>query len=398
MTRFLMDISRTLSRVGRGHPTGIDRVEIAYIRATFERDPNAVALAAMGREFVLVPLRNVVEVLPELLSARPLRRPSWRDALRLKLPAAQRAARSLLRSASIRKARTPGDLLAGQRYAQYLNVGHTNLTEASLQAVRATGATIRVMVHDIIPLDHPEFTRQRAVAVFRDRMQATARHADQIICNSAVTEGRVRAVFPGWGRCPDTLVAHLGVDPSPLQHAPAEHPSFVVLGTIEPRKNHAILLDAWQTIRTDATLRIIGRRGWRNKAVFDRLDAGPPGVEEIADADDATLHAHLAEARALLFPSYDEGFGLPALEAAQMGLPVVCSDIPVFHEILGGYATFLPPDDAGAWTEAILALACAPAGRHNGAEMATPTPPIPRWDSHFRRVLGENSRAVEGFE
>lgn len=390
MTRTLIDITRTLSRVGRGNPTGIDRVELAYIRGVFDRDPDAVALAAMGRERVLVPLRAVVEALPELLSNRPARRPSWRDAFRLKLPPAQRAARSLLRSAAIRSHRRIEPLLRGLSFDRYFNVGHSNLTEDSLTTVKATGAAIWVMVHDLIPLDYPQYTRERVVAGFRARMRAVARHADVVICNSEETRTRVQDVFGGWGRVPDTLVAHLGVEPSDLRHAPAPQPSFVILGTIEPRKNHALLLDVWEDIGNDARLHVIGRRGWRNEAVFARLNAQPPGVREISDADDAALNRHLSEARALLFPSFAEGYGLPALEAAQMGLPVICSNLPVFHEILGDYATYLLPDDRAAWVAAIRALAAATPSGHNGGDLATPPPPIPRWDSHFRHVFGEN--------
>src|SRR5205823_1812943 len=112
-------------------------------------------------------------------------------------------------------------------------------------------------------------------------------------------------------------------------------PYFVVLSTIEPRKNHELLLRLWQRLaeRHGAAaprLVLVGHRGWENDAVFKLLDSlrgNSPHVVECPDLDDAALAAVLRGARALLSPSFAEGFGLPVVEALALGTPAIASDI-----------------------------------------------------------------------
>lgn len=394
MTRYLLDITRTISRVGHGWPTGIDRVELAYVRELTRRDPNALGLARLSAEQVVVPLSQVARVVQNLVTGRVPGRLSMRDVFRLKLPYEQRAARSFLRRLAMARSRSAADALADLKATDYVNVGHTNLDAQHLSALSKAGLTIHVMVHDLIPLTHPEFTRPDTRAGFEARMRAVAAHADRVICNSAATESDVLGWFSRWGRPPPTVAAHLGVPPPSATHAPASAPSFVALGTIEPRKNHAVLFAAWEMLARDGPppiLKVIGKRGWLNEDVFAWLDASPLArahVIEMADVDDAELAAHLSSARALLFPSRVEGFGLPALEAAAIGLPVICSELPVFRELLGDAATYLPVDDATAWAEAVRTVAQSPFRRQDGDRQATTSPTIPTWDSHFRHVFG----------
>ncbi|MEM9852320.1 MAG: glycosyltransferase family 1 protein, partial [Pseudomonadota bacterium] len=286
---------------------------------------------------------------------------------------------------------TPAAALATVGAQEYVNVGHTNLNDAVMAAVRP--ALITVMVHDLIPITHPQYTRAGVTERFAGRMTATATHADRVIANSHATARDVERIFPAFGRTPPVSVAHLGVEASALRHAPAPPGEFICLGTIEPRKNHAVLLDAWQRlseIGTPPPLLFAGRRGWRNRKVFARLDARPQGVTEDATLSDAALWPRLAAARALLFPSRVEGYGLPALEAAQIGLPVLATDLPVFRELLGPWATYLPPDDPAAWARGVSDIAKIPLGVRGSSRSGIEQPPIPRWHSHFRHVFGED--------
>lgn len=401
MTGCCLDISRTLSRIGRGRPTGIDRVELAYVRELARRDPGALGLVAIRDRFLLVPLSAVAAHLPELLDGSHAGRTGLRDAVRFKLPREQRKARSFLRRHAVARGTRPAALLRQHGVDVYFNVGHANLVHRHLAALGRAGIAVRVMVHDLIPLTHPQFTRPQVTAAFRDRMRAVAQTADLVICNSAATQAAVMAHFPGFGRVPETMVAHLGVEPLAMAHRPADPPTFVILGTIEPRKNHAMLLSVWERLagardgaRAGAgavpQLRIIGRRGWMNADVFHWLDTHPlsgVAVQEMRDLPDAALGAELSRARALLFPSFAEGFGLPALEAAQAGLPVICSDIPVFREVLGDCATFLDPGNADAWHDCIASVAKKPASRQ---DMPEKRPSIPGWDTHFGHVFRED--------
>jgi glycosyltransferase involved in cell wall biosynthesis len=167
---------------------------------------------------------------------------------------------------------------------------------------------------------------------------------------------------------------------------------------IEPRKNHTLLLDLWDRLEarfgaeTAPQLAIVGRRGWRNADVFARLDArrGQAGaVREYNDLSDAAVQGLLAASAGLLFPTHAEGFGLPAAEAARLGVPVVCSDLPVFREILGNYPVYLSPMDGYGWEKAVMMLA-------SGLVRPLSPPVMPDWADHVSRVFDRLSGLAVG--
>ncbi|PLS22754.1 glycosyltransferase family 4 protein [Neptunicoccus cionae] len=402
MGRYLLDVTRFISRIGRGNPTGIDRVEIEYIREVARRDAESLAFARLGRSFAVLPIGAVLTALDRLENGTQLGRWGLQDAFRLKLPKAQRKARQFFRASALFAGRDLETVLRKVDLGgvEYVNVGHSNLSVQVFTALRGAGvARITVMVHDMIPLDFPQFTRAGIPEQFTLRMKAVAQFADRIVCNSAHTEDRVRHFFSGWGAQSETVVAHLGVEPLIPQDMPPVDPlSFVVLGTIEPRKNHQVLFQAWEELAgmqpagRMPRLHVVGKRGWDNAPVFEYLDTsvsdnGP--IFEHADLPDAELSSLIAGSAALLFPSYAEGYGLPALEAAQLGVPVICSDIPVFHEILGEAATYLPVDDPARWAETVRSVANRTPESHVRREITDLPQGIPTWKSHFRHVFGD---------
>lgn len=125
---------------------------------------------------------------------------------------------------------------------------------------------------------------------------------------------------------------------------------LLFVGSIEPRKNLLPLIEAVNRLVPDTTvgrpLVIAGGPGWRNEEILAAIDNAPDRVRRLSPfVDDATLKALYLQAAALVFPSRYEGFGLPLLEAMQLGTPVACSDIPVFHEVAGSAALYFDPDD-----------------------------------------------------
>ncbi|MEX0284675.1 MAG: glycosyltransferase [Paracoccaceae bacterium] len=277
------------------------------------------------------------------------------------------------------------------RGAAYLNVGHSNLTERTLRAVRAgVQGQISVLLHDTIPLDHPQYQRPGMPERFAKMLRRIEMYADLVICNSAYSEERLHHHSEV---TPNTVVAHLGVDPmSPkTSELPVElaqsGPYFVTVGTIEPRKRHDLLLDVWEDMADPPPLFICGARGWENAKLFQRLDALPENsqIRELPGLSDAAIAALMANATALLFPSDAEGFGLPPVEAAALGTVVLCQKLRVYQEILGDIPVYASGTDRYQWRNIIERLI---RDQNQGAKAYTGQVFVPpSWENHFNIVL-----------
>jgi len=272
---------------------------------------------------------------------------------------------------------------------RYLSVGHAGLDARCLGAMAAVpGARIAVMVHDTIPLDLPQTQKAGASERFRRKLALVAGAADIVIAPSKATAAEVARHLAAMGGRAETILASPGVsvsEPGSLPEAvSASRPFFVALGTIEPRKNHALLLDLWRdsgTLSVSPQLVIAGRRGWSSEATFRRLDAmaGDGDVIEFNDLDDRSVAGLLKSANGLLFPSLAEGFGYPPLEAASLGTPVVATPLPQIRELLGNTVVYAEPTELYQWKRAIEGLA--------GARAEKAVPPLPNWRDHFNIVL-----------
>lgn len=393
---WLVDLTRLASRIGHGPMTGVDRVEHAYLRELMRRDVTLFALVQSAIGFLLLDRAGVARLAALVEGRETAPRARRLERLLRRDQPARADAEALLRRAAV--ARAPAPLLARmlRRHLpagmRYLNLGHANLTPRVFAAVHAVpGARAGVLVHDVIPLDHPELTRVGIPEVFARKMAAVAAGADLVIHTTHAGRQRDEAQLARLGRVPAGRVAQLGMEPA--APAPEEvppdldlaSPYFVVLGTIEPRKNHALLLDAWERMPQGPRLLVLGGRGWRNETVFRRLDALTAGgrVVERRGLSDGAVAAVLSGARALLFPSFAEGTGLPALEAAALGVPVVCSDLPELREVMGDYPVYLAPTDGYAWSEVIgLIEQAGGSSRDRGARFV-----LPSWEDHFKTTL-----------
>lgn len=372
----LLDVSRLIWRAWLGLlPTGIDRACIAYVRHY------------RGRALAVVQRGGLTRVLNAALSERlfdllvdPPADVRWK-LMRLILPGLVGcAARS------------------GMRGALYINVGHTGLDRAGhARWVRRSGVRPVYYVHDLIPITHPQFARAGVPRRHALRMCAVLRLGAAVIANSADSVQALGAFAREEGLpMPPTLIAPLGVEThaSAPAHTPREPPTFVMLGTIEGRKNHALILGVWRRLIAQLgeqvpRLVIIGQRGWQADDIFRQLDEDPtlrPYVRELGRCDDAELQRWLGSARALLFPSFVEGQGLPLIEALAAGVPVIASDLAVFRETAGAIPVYLDPQDEAAWEAAVIDYAA----QHSDARarqlerMRDFTPPS--WEAHFRMV------------
>lgn len=387
----LLDLTRLVSRSGRSL-TGVDRVELAYAEALLSDALPLWGVVKTALGYLVLDAKGVAAI---TVASRTgdWGKPDLLSRLSYRLDRQRQAGQSFARSHSVDRSTVSGlqELLRRTLPAgtAYINVGHSNLSDRMFRAVRSVpGSRVTVMIHDTIPLDLPDLQRAGTVEQFAAKLDLVALNADLVICPSRVTQSDVQRHL-GPDPRPKVIAAHLGLTPvlpDPGDLPPGiqlEPPYFVALGTIEPRKNHAVLLDAWEAMKGQRPhLFICGNRGWRNEDVFARLDRGVDGITELAGLSDAAVAALLQGARALLFPSVSEGFGLPLIEAAALGVPVICGDLAICHEVLGAHAVYLPPTDCYQWINKIEAMALRPQ-----ASITEPAFDPPRWEDHFKAVL-----------
>ena len=387
----LLDVTRLIRRAGRVL-TGVDRVEMAYLDAVLADPVPIFGLVRTSLGYVLLDHSGLAPLRRQLCGQVGFGKPDMLSRLQRGHTLIQRQALSDVRRLSIGRAvpRRLTKLLKEHlpQNTSYVNVGHSNFTARVLQGVKtALGAQISVMIHDAIPLDFPQFQRSGTVEIFRKKLQLVRKYADLVIYNSADTQRCCEIHLAEWGEIPNGIVSHLGTDlpsPDPVISLP-KRPYFVAVGTIEPRKNHALLLDIWESLGSDAPeLHICGTRGWNNKAVFDRLDSlrDSSNIFERANLDDFSLAALVQGAQGLLFPSFAESFGLPPVEAAALRVPILCNDLEVLREILGDIPVYAKVSDRYLWNKTVKELAIAdPKTRKQ--ERYIPT----SWNHHFKVVL-----------
>jgi glycosyltransferase involved in cell wall biosynthesis len=372
----LFDTSRLIWRLWtRRLPTGIDRVCLAYLRHF------------RGRSRAVVQFRQFHIVLDQMGSDR---------LFDLLLDGTDRFRSRLMKILAInslrRKAGTPGQI--------YLNVGHTGLNSTHLGPwLAAQGLRPAYLIHDLIPITHPHYCRDGEAERHARRIENSLRSAHGLIVNSHATKDDL-AHFAGQRGIPlpHLLVAWLGIDVGTTAARPAPAPGgarpyFVLLGTIEARKNHLTMLRVWSDLVADLgdkapDLIIIGQRGWEAEEAIAILDDPGPledHIVELPRCDDEQLSQLLLGARAVLMPSFVEGYGLPLVEALGQGVPVIASDLPVFREISGEIPTYLDPFDRQAWTRAVLDYSDdGPERRRQMAALGSFS--TPNWSKHFERV------------
>ncbi len=374
----LLDASRLVWRRWTGtRATGIDRICLAWMNHYASR---AQAVIVHKRGQAILPFRTSQALFRLLIMPeRPVR-----DA---------RHFRAALIGLALQRGLHLRDRLQG-RGRFWLNPGHTGLDAPGLADwIKARDLRPVHLVHDLIPITHPQFCRPGEDVRHRRRMRAVLDTAAGVVANSAHTLGTLRDFADAEGKSlPPAVVAWPGTPALPiLPRKDDAEPTFVILGTIEGRKNHELLLRVWRGLmarkdgRRVPRLVIVGRRGWEASEVFGQLDSGEFGsfVTEVGSLDDARLAEVLAGARALLFPSHAEGYGIPLAEALAVGVPVIAGDLPVFREIGQGVPDLLPLDDEDAWMATIDDYASPASKRRERQVERLSTFRPPDWQTHF---------------
>lgn len=373
----LIDVSRLIWRLSSGRlPTGIDRVCLEYVRHFADR--------AQG----VIQWKGIRRILPYQLS---------QDLFEVILT----APRTFFRRTALLALQGGIELLRSQpgRGRPYLNLGHTGLDRPGLtEWIERIDVRPIFMIHDLIPITHPVYCRAGESDRHRKRVDVMLDTGVGILGNSQVTLDILRRyAAEGCRRVPPTLAAWLGATPLPASGPlppDISTPYFLALGTIEGRKNHVLLLKIWQALVTKLgnkapRLVIVGQRGWENDEALAILEAGTAlrgHVIELARCSDAELAHYLRDARALLFPSFAEGYGMPLVEALGHGTPVIASDLAVFRELAGNIPDYIDADNAVCWQATIeeYSLTDCPARRRQLTRMTDYV--MPTWSAHFARV------------
>lgn len=240
---------------------------------------------------------------------------------------------------------------------------------ASIGPMRPQPATI-LTVHDLGVFREPVWFRSNRAAYYRFAMARSVRQAAWIIADSEATAQDLQDFLD---------VARDRIDVVPLGVGPAFSPPdeavkesirrkynlppryFLFMGTLEPRKNLTRVLDAWSSIASecDSDLVITGRSGWKNAALLRSIEASPfrKRIHRTGYAPEADAPALIGAARAFVWPSLLEGFGLPPLEAMACGTPVITSNTGSLPEVANDAALLLDPYDTEAIAEAMKTLA-----------------------------------------
>ncbi|WP_424374809.1 glycosyltransferase family 4 protein [Methylocystis silviterrae] len=229
-----------------------------------------------------------------------------------------------------------------------------------IQGLADVGGQLITVLHDLIPLIHPLSVSPEMTDEFNAWFEKIVLKSDRIICvskstamdliayvtrNNLATKPHLRI---GWWRLGADFDSEEGAPPSAEAKAVTanETPYFVSVGTLEPRKGYPIALEAFERLwlrGVDARYVIIGRAGWQSDALAHRIKQHQEFGRRLLwleNASDADLRHCYTHACALVYPSMIEGFGIPLVEAGRYGLPVIASDLPVFHETGGDHVRY----------------------------------------------------------
>ncbi|WP_243050021.1 glycosyltransferase [Dyella sp. RRB7] len=273
---------------------------------------------------------------------------------------------------------SPGDIFFGLDWVADVVPGN----QALFQYWRDRGALVYFLVYDLLPVLRPDFFPAGIDRMHGAWLKSIASCADGVICISKTVARelkdwlstqdvlRNRPLHIGYSYLGAELDAGRAVEAATSRQLSTQvlatiermrsAPTMLMVGTIEPRKGHRLALQAFERLWTDGqdvNLVIVGKLGWMMDAFGEQLRSHPEHgnrLHWLTGIDDQELRALYQAAAALLVASEGEGFGLPIIEAALHGIPVITRDLPVFREVAGDNAHYFPDGDAEGLRRSIL--------------------------------------------
>jgi len=271
----------------------------------------------------------------------------------------------------------PGDVFLGLDLQHHVVIAQQDY----LSSLRQDGVRIYFVIHDLLPITHPDYFPDGLTLAHEEWLTALARF-DGVVCVSRTTADeyaswlsargiRWREEFNiGWSHNgadmrSSGITYGLPDDAASVLNALANAPSFLMVGTIEPRKGYDQVLDAFNILwkaGSSAVLVLVGQRGWKTEDLIQRIDSHSALGKQLfwlEGVSDEYLEKVYAAATCLIAAAKGEGFGLPVIEAAQHKLPIIARDIPVFREVAGDHAFYfsgIEPQNLSAAINNWLAL------------------------------------------
>jgi O-antigen biosynthesis alpha-1,2-rhamnosyltransferase len=233
---------------------------------------------------------------------------------------------------------------------------------SKVEKLKTQGVAIVSVIYDLIPLTHPRFCSEGLVVVFQRWFKWVTQTADGFMAISKTIRDQAQSYMRQ--DMAETKPQHQWFDyfhlgseldlaqknglvreqlKKPFQNG---CPVYLMVGTIEPRKNHGYLLDVFESLwqkGLGVNLCFVGKVGWKCQSLIERVENHGEHNRRLFmfnDLSDTELEYCYQRSRSLVFPAYVEGFGLPLVEAMQRGLPVMASDIPIFHEVGGDFIAY----------------------------------------------------------
>ena len=369
--KIILDVTRVVRRVTKGQVlTGIDRVTMAYVQ--YYSDASAL-VRWCGHSWVLSPqqskkLFNYLETPGSLFKL------------------IYHVIRGIIENKK------------NDGRAFLLNTGHVGLNQSDYKRLmHKRGVKPVFFVHDLIPIIHPEYCSLGEDLRQKEKTNHILSLGCGIITNSKATlDDLLTYSHQSQKMLPQTEVALLGPGFSMATpgQSPLKKPYFVILSTIEPRKNHLLLLQIWRKLFQELGsqtphLFIIGKRGWECENAVDLLERCAflkEVVTEVSLCSDAELVTYLYYCKALLFPSFIEGYGLPLIESLSLGTPVIASDLSVFREIANDIPEYVDPLDGKKWEQLIIEYAQSESTKRAAQIKRMNHLKIPTWAEHFSKV------------
>jgi alpha-1,3-rhamnosyl/mannosyltransferase len=242
-------------------------------------------------------------------------------------------------------------------------------------------------VHDLTFLQHPEWHPARTRFFLSATVPVAARRAQRVICHSEWVKSEVVRELGVEGERITVIPPPVGHDFHPVaRDAARAHVAarwglpdhfFLHVGTIEPRKNHVRLLAAFERLRREGfpgPLVLVGKDGWCVEPILARLASSSEraNIVRVSDASEDDLVALYGASTAVVFPSLEEGFGMPILEAMACGVPCITGDRSAMVEVGEGFASFVTPEDTDQLFEAMRAVWRDDSHRERAAALGPP--------------------------